>query len=231
MPTFYFHFKVNGTLTDATSVTLSNSDATIGVIRNDTSASVVSPGTAYTHVSTGIYSYTFSAPANGLEYTRWTKAVYAGTPYYFEKVFTDAGSGASGTYCDGDDLIAMQGETNITTLSNQENDTTTIDYTRIQLALDQVDSDLNNWLRVRGYSYPLSQSSANWNDFNLTATRMAIILLYQWRGARDEQGHDRVGELKQQVDDTLRRLAIPGRLDAAQRLDPTVPTGPVGVIV
>lgn len=231
MPTFYFKFKVDGVLTDATSVTLSNLNASIGVIRNDTSASVVLPGTAYTHVSTGIYSHTFTAPAAGLTYTRWTKVVYNSTPYYFEKVFTDAGTGASGYYCDSDDLIAIQDATNLAVLSNQENDSTSIDYNRIQSAFDQVDSDLNNWLRVRGYAYPLSGSSANWNDFSLTAARMAIILLYQWRGVRDEQGHDRIAELQDQVKQTLNRLGLPGRLDCAQRLDPRVPTGPAGVVV
>ena len=230
MPTFYFKFKINGVLTDATSVTLDNSDSSIGVIRNDTSASVVAPGTAYTHVSTGIYSYTFTAPAAGLTYTRWTKAVYDGTPYYFEKVFTDAGTGASGYYCDADDLIAIQGESNLSALSNQENNDATIDYNRIQSAFDKVDGDLNNWLRVRGFSYPLPESSANWDEFSAIAARMAIKLLYQWRGVRDEQGHDRIAELDGYIRATLSALAIPGRLDCAQRLDP-VPTGPMGVVV
>ena len=63
-----FRFKINGVLTDATSVVLSDSGATYGVRRKDTSAVVVAAGTAMTHGATGTYSYSFTDPEAGLTY-------------------------------------------------------------------------------------------------------------------------------------------------------------------
>lgn len=77
-------WTVEGVLTNATSVTLSNAAGTIGVVRNDTGASVVAPGTAMPLISTGTYEYTFTEPAPELTYTAWIKIVYAGNTHYFE---------------------------------------------------------------------------------------------------------------------------------------------------
>lgn len=76
--------KVNGTLTDATTVKLSDPTGTYGVKRNDTDAVVVADGTAMTHVGTGQYSYTFDEPAAGLAYTAYVEVVYAGATYHDE---------------------------------------------------------------------------------------------------------------------------------------------------
>ncbi len=77
-------FKVDGVLTDMTSVKLSSEDGTYGVKRNDTGAVVVADGTAMTHVSTGIYDYTFTDPADDLTYTYSVEWVYGGETYWFE---------------------------------------------------------------------------------------------------------------------------------------------------
>jgi hypothetical protein len=78
-------FRVEGVLTDPTSIVLSDATGTYGVKRNDTNAVVVADGTAMTKVSTGIYSYTFTEPAAGLSYTSWIEIVYGGATYYVEE--------------------------------------------------------------------------------------------------------------------------------------------------
>lgn len=84
-----FKFKQGGVLTDATSVSLSDSTGTYGVRRTDTLASVVAANTAMTHAGTGLYTYTFTDPAAGLEYQWVAKVVYGGVTSYFG--FTAAG--------------------------------------------------------------------------------------------------------------------------------------------
>ena len=48
-------FRIDGVLTDMTSVKLSSSDGTYGVKRNDTDAVVVADGVEMTRVSVGRY--------------------------------------------------------------------------------------------------------------------------------------------------------------------------------
>lgn len=96
-------FKVNGVLTDATSMTLSSADSTFGVKRNDTDAVVVADGTAMTRISTGIYQHEFTDPANNLEYTSAIEVVYQGITTHFQSTFDgpiDADAGVTVTYLD-----------------------------------------------------------------------------------------------------------------------------------
>ncbi len=74
--------RVGTVLTDATSVVLSDPSGTFGVKRNDTGEAVVAAGTAMTRVSTGIYEYTFTEPAEGLSYTAWVEIDYQGAVYH-----------------------------------------------------------------------------------------------------------------------------------------------------
>lgn len=85
-----FEFRVGGTLTDPTSVVLSDPTGTYGVKRNDTSAVVVADGTAMTKQSVGIYQYTFTEPAASLTYTAYIEFVYDGATYHFERPLTGA---------------------------------------------------------------------------------------------------------------------------------------------
>ncbi len=79
MSTITFNFRVGGVLTDATSVVFADPAATYGVKRTDNDAVIVPSGTALTHNSTGVYSYTFADPAYDLTYEYWVKWVYAGS--------------------------------------------------------------------------------------------------------------------------------------------------------
>jgi len=87
MTTITFTTKLEGVLTNATSVTLSNSDATIGIKRNDTGAVVVAAGTVLTNSSTGTYSYVFTAPAESVFYTAYIKITASGSTLYHTIVF------------------------------------------------------------------------------------------------------------------------------------------------
>jgi hypothetical protein len=93
-----FTFRVNGTLTNVTSVVLADPTATYGVRRTDTSATVVAANTALTNQSTGVYTYSFTDPAGGLTYNYHLKWVYNGVTYYQER--NQNGEGASSALTD-----------------------------------------------------------------------------------------------------------------------------------
>ena len=78
------NWEVEGTLTDVTSATLEDPTGTYGVKRDDDDSVVVAAGTAMTKVSTGMYEYTFTEPAEGITYTAWVKFVYGGNTYWYE---------------------------------------------------------------------------------------------------------------------------------------------------
>ncbi len=61
--------RVAGVLTDVTSVVLADATDTFGIKRNDTDAVVVADDTAMTNEGTGLYSHTFTVPANDLIFT------------------------------------------------------------------------------------------------------------------------------------------------------------------
>ncbi len=75
-------WRVNGVLTDVTSMILQDPTEAYGVKRNDNDAVVVASGTAMTWVSTGTYSYIFAEPAYSLEYSVSVKVTYLGNTYY-----------------------------------------------------------------------------------------------------------------------------------------------------
>jgi hypothetical protein len=82
--TITFELRIDGVLTDADTdtVKLSNTGGTIGVKRNDTDAVVVADDTDFTgHPSTGVYTYTFAEPEDGLEYTAYIEWQYDGVTY------------------------------------------------------------------------------------------------------------------------------------------------------
>lgn len=88
-------FRYDDVLTDMTSVKLSNEAGTYGVIRNDTSAVVVADDTTMTHISTGVYEYSWTDPAYDLVYTVWIEYVYDGETYWIQS--TKYGATTAGT--------------------------------------------------------------------------------------------------------------------------------------
>lgn len=86
--------KVDGVLTDATSVVLQDPTGTYGIKRNDTDAAVVAAGTALTKQSTGTYRYTFTEPAEGVAYTAYVMVTYGGLTHYYERDLSAYTSGS-----------------------------------------------------------------------------------------------------------------------------------------
>lgn len=78
------NLRVDGTLTSASAAVLSDSTGTYGIKRDDNDAVVVAAGTVMTESQTGVYEYTFTEPAEALEYTAWAKLTYNGIDYYQE---------------------------------------------------------------------------------------------------------------------------------------------------
>lgn len=76
--TVQMRFDIAGVLTDVTSAVLRDATNTFGVRRTDTNAVIVASGTAMTHLSTGLYAYTFTEPIAGLDYEYVIELVYLG---------------------------------------------------------------------------------------------------------------------------------------------------------
>jgi hypothetical protein len=73
-----FKHKVQGVLTDATSVVLRDATNTYGLRRVDTSAVIVASGTAFGHDGAGLYSTSFTGLVGGVNYQYAVEWVYAG---------------------------------------------------------------------------------------------------------------------------------------------------------
>lgn len=100
-------FKVDGVLTDMTSVKFSDPTGTFGVKRTDTGAIVVADGTDLDHDGTGLYSYTLVEPAAGLTYHYWIEFVFNGETYRIEKTATAGVAPDADSYCTVEEADAI----------------------------------------------------------------------------------------------------------------------------
>lgn len=105
-------FKIDGVLTDMTSVKLSSYDGSYGVKRQDNDAVVVNDGTAMVNTSTGVYQYEFTDPAYDLTYDYVFEIVYNGETYWVTGELvgptTPVGDDAYATYSEGDTYFDAQ---------------------------------------------------------------------------------------------------------------------------
>ena len=228
-------FKVDGVLTDMTSVTLTNEAGTIGVIRTDTEASVVTAGTAMTKTSTGKYSHEFDDPAGGLTYTYWYKVVYSGETYYVEDTLTGPSvatgeEAADGSYIGQSDIESRFGTTNVAKWSNLDNTTTTADADRIEAAILYAEDYVENRFRNGPYALPFQAVSGTLYQLIDWCAKLAGIWLYEHRGLRDENAEGNLlGDMKSDVEREIDNcLAGITRLNAI-RAEGDSPTAPVCV--
>jgi len=79
--------KVDDTLTDVTSVTLSDPTGTYGLRQGTGGTIVVADGTAMTKSATGTYTYAVDLPTEGVTYTWWAEIVYQGETYHVQRKY------------------------------------------------------------------------------------------------------------------------------------------------
>jgi len=77
-------WKVDGVLTDATSVKLSDPTGTFGVKETVSGTVIVADGTDMTKTDTGTYQYSFT-DSEDVAYTAYIEVVYDGATYHFER--------------------------------------------------------------------------------------------------------------------------------------------------
>lgn len=194
-----FEFKVDGALTDVTSVVLSDPTGAFGVRRTDTNAVVVADGTALTKESTGVYSYTFTDPVAGLTYNYWLEYVYDGATYRSEqnKSSVDAGAAsgtisATGRYIAASDLENAWGAENIRRWADLNNNRVTSEISaNVQSAIDWAEAAIDNAFRASVFTIPLSpvdDTIIGW------ATALAGAALYAQRGLNDT-GDQQAGKM------------------------------------
>lgn len=141
-------FLVNGSLTDADAVVLSDSTATYGIKRHDTDEVIVAAGTAMDHESTGVYSTTFTYVPGviydyAVQFTRGA-SVYRAADQVTAPVAVNAPCYLTITEADA---IAA------TLLSSLVASYTAAGSTQRQAALEQASADVDNAFRYQGRRY------------------------------------------------------------------------------
>ena len=129
--------RISGSLTNATSVALSNQAGTIGIKRNDTDAVVIADGTAMTNSSTGLYEYTFTVPTMDIAYTA-----------YFEVTQT------SGDVDRTSHVFTPQTETNldeVTLLGDLSTTATALTEAEILAIIAKIDGTIIGAMNSQGY--------------------------------------------------------------------------------
>jgi phage gp36-like protein len=163
--TLQFTLKVSGTLTDATSVVLSDADVAYGVKRTDTGATIVSAGTAMTHASVGIYTYTISPePTQGLTYNWVAKVVLNGATNYYE--FNSAGTpltATTGRYVTAAMIRERFGTANVRDWSDTESNGVE-DSVAIARAIAWAESKIDMIFNNRGYTVPLVATTGTYPE-------------------------------------------------------------------
>ena len=182
------NWKVNGVLTNPTSMKLSNSAGTYGVKRDDTDGVVVADGAEMSQVSTGVYTYTFTEPSDyGGPYTAWVEIVYADSTRWFEHTLPVAAIvGLTPTHpdlCVRGDTEAIFGIGNVAKWADLDEDqSATKIAARIGRAIIYATTDFYD--RLRGGVVAIPFTTPDHTSISLCA-RLAGVWLYESRGVED----------------------------------------------
>ncbi|MHA1220126.1 MAG: phage protein Gp36 family protein [Candidatus Heimdallarchaeota archaeon] len=131
----------------------------------------------------------------------------------------------AGNYVSQSDIENVFGVNNVIAYSNLDNDSTTVNATRVQAAIEWAESYVNS--RFRDGKYQIPFSSACKEVINWCAT-LAGIWLYEARGLRDENEEgNKLEEKKKEVNSEIAScLAGELRLDV-ERHDSNAPSAPM----
>jgi hypothetical protein len=165
MPTLTFRWRIAGVLTDLPSVPLlSDPTGAFGVRRNDTAATVVADATPMVHAGTGVYTYTFAAPAPSLEYSWWAEVAYTGNVYHFEREFADGGGVVipvgGWRYSDRAHVVALVGNDAVNVVWSLDGDNLE-DVGLMEQDGIQADTYIDRALMLEGLTVPINTGTAS----------------------------------------------------------------------
>ena len=227
MTTIKPQIKLGGIPTDMQSVAFGDSTGTLGVVRNDTGANVIPPGTPLAH-DTGVGNYIygpFNDPAPGLTYTYYLTLV---TPAGLT-VYSPSGTAAplpaigntdgTGYYTTQALIEQRAGAYNADLWSNRGDGSSSLPDSKGFLdAIGEVDSFINWKADEEGYTTPIPTTIKNWLRLQNLATKLGEALLYiNARGLHDD---DNVGKgmdaQRQQAIAEIEEFITAGISDAPQ---------------
>lgn len=196
--------RVNGVLTDATSVKFSDPTGSFGVRRQDTGEVIVPDGTDLVRISTGLYSYAIPGEdlVAGKVYEYWIERELGGVTTRTERLFTAGLAKASGSYTDQTRMLLYAGRANLVAHCDVEGNKNDDDVAEgCQSGIDHVESRINIRLVEYGFTAipwpapdsldPSNASSAGqkriaaWKELQNLATIGAIAKSYWKRGRLD----------------------------------------------
>lgn len=205
-----FKFKIGTTLTDPTSVVLSDPEGAYGIKRVDTNAKVVDAGTVMTRFDTGIYRYDFDIPVLGIDYVWYVAVSYGEAAYHFPRTFSNAGvTNPVNPYFSWEEFKRRWGIGNIVVASNKDNKNKDPDYDAVQDAFDYATDELHSAQEGGLYATPFDFSPnhgvvprfvRNWG------MTIAFEYLYNGRGLDDK---NKVGnKLTRQLSGVYQEMAL-----------------------
>ncbi len=181
--------KVDGVLTDATTLKLSDPTGAFGVRLQSDQSVVVADGTDFVNDGMGLYSYEITGLTSGAVYEYWVETVYGGTTKRVEGTFTAGGVSASGLWMTQDYLNTKYGAANQQILADMENQQNTNAITAtIQQAIDDSEDEvITNYLSDR---YDMDNATLTDAD-KVTLRRLTGPITEQWlhenRGDREKE--------------------------------------------
>lgn len=165
----------------------------------------------FTGEGSGVWSYTFTAPADGLHYD------YTYRLNWSDGGFNDAAGGlddtstatVAGTYWSWVGIKNILGKDNATISSQLDNNVTTADMARVAYNGTIADAETNRRARIAGYATPISEDA---EDFILV--QQATDLYAAWMLVMHREWFENVGRLTDE-----QRAGLEKRyLDAYRRL-------------
>jgi hypothetical protein len=183
-----FAHRVEGVLTDATTVLFSDPAGAFGLRRADTHAVVLADATPFDHdlAVPGVYTYAVTGLTAGVAYEYWVEWTYAGATNRVERTFT---AGESDTYSADADLDNAYGPLNVTAWADLNDNTDAGEITaRKAWGRGVAYRWVNSKLRGAGLTAPAT--AGNFSEFDLLAdveAERAGAILYQSRGVNDRQ--------------------------------------------
>jgi hypothetical protein len=212
--------RVNNVLTDATSVKFSDPNGTYGVRRADTLAVVVADGSNMPRIELGLYSFTFTGVAAGIQllplvsgviYDYWLEVEHNGVKKWENNQFAAVTAIVEPTnlYTTWARFVRRWGLKNITVASQKDGKATDPELNVVQDSFDFATGEIHDTLRGGLHAIPLDFSIYD-NEIPQCVSEWVHVLafakMYDARGWEDT--NKRGNKLSKQVMDVYSEMHL-----------------------
>jgi len=201
---FEFKFTIDNVLVDPDTLPV-----TYGVVRDDTNAEVVAPGTAMDHDLSfpGVFTASFAEVAGVTSYTATIIVQNNGSTYTFDKTLTVTVDSPTSPWINYEEFVRKWGKINIATATNKDRNSKEPDFDVVQDAFDQAKGEIDEAFFGSMYTSPLDFGTDSVpRRVRRWASVIAYGLIHEGRGL-EEKG-SKSGRIKTLVDEVWREVAM-----------------------